>query len=150
MKVFVQAPGADRSAAGGSSSATEKYCAPAASEEEGGLLPELGRALHFAPVPVLAALWSRGAARCGNVATTAATACSSCRHHERRRRSLTGPSPSTCVGQQPCSSVIGNAHKEVTQAVRACGCFLWWWWWFLRGVHERARVVRARRVRPAT
>ena len=88
----------------------------------GGLLPELGRALHFAPpclgrplVPWSSKVRKRGHDRCH--------ACSSCRHNERRRRSLTAPSPSTCVGRQPCSSVIDNAHKEVTQAVRACGCF---------------------------
>ena len=114
-----------------------------------GLLPELGRALHFAPLPVLAVLWSRGAARCGNVATTTATACFSCRDLECRRCGLTAPSPLTCVGRQPCSSVIGNAHKEVTQVVRACGCFSGGDGGFCVAFTS-ARVVRARRVRPAT
>ena len=61
------------------------------------------------------------------VARTAATVCCSCRHHERRRRSLrcfAAPSPSTSRGRRQDSSITATLKKwSRVNPVQA-----WWWW----------------------
>ena len=94
-------------------------------------LPERSRVVRLAlPLPVLAVLGPCGALWCWYVARTAATVCCSCRHHERRRRSLRRFAATIAINLTRSTARLihySNTQKMVTRKpFRA-----WWWLWWL-------------------